>query len=55
MTKGETSTGFKYNFNEKVMKDARFIEHLASVTDDDMSAVPYVLHVARRKAEGKFV
>ena len=44
MTKGETSTGFKFNFNEKVMKDARFIEHLASITDEDLSAVPYVLN-----------
>lgn len=44
MIKGRTSTGFNYEFNSVVMKDARFIEKLAALSDEDLSGLTYILN-----------
>lgn len=44
MIDGKTRTGFEYSFNERVVRDARFIEKLSSLTKDDLSALSFVMN-----------
>lgn len=43
MTKGITSTGFEFEFNDKALKDARLIEKVAALSNEDLRSLTYVL------------
>lgn len=43
MIKGETKTGFKFEFDEKRMDDMEFIEMLANI-ENDVTMLPKVLN-----------